>query len=474
MKIVLVHPPNNFIEQSYGVKKKVRFGHLPPLGIGILASYLEMDNHEVHLLDASAMQLSKDETLDRIYQLQPDVVGHSTLTNYADSVKVLSSLIKAEMPGITNLLGGPHATYFHHQVLDEMPAIDHVIYGEADSVIRDYARCLHEPDKLRQLPGLVYRHEGKQIVNPPAAIVENLDELPMPAFHLYDMSLYSPLPLQYKRLPVFSMITSRGCWWRKCKFCFQAGRNAPSYRRQSPKRVVEEINALHRQFGIREISFWDDTFIQQPNWMIQFDNLLKESNIDITFTASGRVNAMTEEVLRTAKRAGCWSMFVGIESGNQDLLDNIRKGITLEQAKSVMEIANRLDIETRAAFMLGLPGETPEKAKQTVSFAIELDPTYAIFYATHPRAGTELYDIARNSGAFMDENFRGMSKVTYVPEGYKDAKQLERTIQFAYRKFYLRPHMFLKYLRKVRNLRTLTEVINGVFLYLGLSGNAFR
>ncbi|MCM2284784.1 MAG: B12-binding domain-containing radical SAM protein [Desulfobacula sp.] len=471
MKILLIQPPNKFLEQSYGIKKKVKFGHLPPLGIGILASYLEMDNHEVHLLDASALQLSMDETLERIHCLQPNVIGHSTLTNYADSVKILSNRIKAEMPSVVNVLGGPHATYFYDQILDEMPGIDHIIYGEADLVIRDYARYLYEPDKLFQIPGLVYRREGKVIVNPPAPMIETLDEVPMPAFHLYEMSLYRPLPFQYQRLPVFSMITSRGCWWRKCKFCFQAGRKAVHFRRQSPKRVVEEISILYHQYGIREISFWDDTFIQQTTWLTQFNALLKEKKIDITFSASGRVNAMTEEVLQTIQQAGCWSMFLGIESGNQDLLDMIDKGITLEQARNVVKIANRLGIETRAAFMLGLPGEDPEKAGQTIAFAIELDPTYAIFYATHPRVGTQLYDIAINAGTFLDKNFHGMSKVTYVPEGYKDAMQLEQTIQSAYRKFYLRPHMMLKYLRKVRSLESLKEAINGFFLYLGLSRN---
>jgi anaerobic magnesium-protoporphyrin IX monomethyl ester cyclase len=471
MKILLIQPSNKFLEQSYGVKKKAKFGHLPPLGIGILASYLEMDNHDVHLLDASAMQLSMDETLHHINRLQPDVVGHSVLTNYADSVKVLSDRIKAEFPKIINLLGGPHATYFHHQILDEMPGIDHIIYGEADTVIREYVRYLHEPDKLFQLSGLVYRQEDRIIVNPPAPMIENLDEVPMPAFHLYDMSLYRPLPFQYKRLPVFSMITSRGCWWRKCKFCFQAGRKAVHFRRQSPKRVVEEISVLYRQYGIREISFWDDTFIQQPKWLLEFGDVLKENQIDVTFSASGRVNAMTEDVLKNIQQAGCWSMFLGIESGNQDLLDIIDKGITLEQARNVMKIANRLGLETRAAFMLGLPGENPEKAAHTIAFAIELDPTYAIFYATHPRAGTQLYDIAINTGTFLDENFRGMSTVTYVPEGYKDAAQLERMIQSAYRKFYLRPHMILKYLRKVRSLQSLQEAIYGFFLYLGLSRN---
>jgi anaerobic magnesium-protoporphyrin IX monomethyl ester cyclase len=475
MRVTLIQPPTNFLEQAYGVRRKVKFGHAPPLGLGYIASYLEQDGHAVDILDAGSLQLTIEETVSRVEALRPDLVGMTVLTNYRESAGLLAEKIKERVPGVTTVLGGAHATYFFEQILDEMPGFDHVAYGEADTMIREYVRYARDPEKLRDVKGLVYRGaDGKAVINPPAPLLENLDEVPMPAWHLFDMSLYRPLPLQYRRLPFFTMITSRGCWWRRCKFCFQAGYCAVKYRRQSPQRVVDEMEVLHKKHGIREIAFWDDTFLMGLDWLRTLAGLLKERKLDITWVASGRINTMNEDIIRTVAEAGCWSIFMGIESGNQELLDIIDKGITLDQARKVLPVTKKYGMETRGAFMLGLPGETPEMARKTVRFALELDPTYAIFYATHPRFGTELYDIAMRSGKFIEKEFKGMSKVTYVPEGYRNAGELERMVRAAYLKYYVRPRYILKTLLRIRTPATFFGVIQGFVLFLGLSNNRIR
>ncbi|MCP3943760.1 MAG: radical SAM protein [Desulfobacteraceae bacterium] len=470
MKIMLVLPPSNFISQAYGVKQKIRFGHTPPLGIGYIASYLEEDDHNVSILDASAMELSIDQTVQNISEFAPDVVGLSVLTNYSEFANELSSAIKAKLSGVTILLGGPHATYFYNEILDAMPGVDHVLYGEVDTSIKKYFRALKDPEKLSQLNGLCYRSKtGQVIINDPPELLDDLDKIPMPAWHLYDFTLYRPLPLQYKNYPYFTLITSRGCVWRKCKFCFQAGYCAPKFRRQSPERVVREMEILQNKYGVNEVNFWDDTFLLNKKWLIEFTSLLKEKKLKFTWTASGRVNHVDEEMLKMVYDAGCWSIFVGIESGNQDLLDEIKKGITLQQARDALAAANRIGLETRAAFILGLPSETPEKAKKTINFAIEIEPMYAVFYAAHPRYGTEFYDIATQHGTFLSKSFKGMSNITYVPEGYLDAKELDGIIRLAYRRFYLRPKTILKFIRKMKSFRDISELLKGFLLFLGLS-----
>lgn len=472
MKILLISPPSEFLKQAYGVKRKVSFGHAPPLGIGYIAAYLEADGHEVRLLDASARSLTIEQTLEEIEAFAPRLVGLSVLTNYANSARELSIAIKAKFPDVTTVLGGAHATYFYQDILDEMPGVDHVLYGEVDTVICDYASSLDSPQKLSQIKGLVYRDAaGNVCVNEPAPLVEDMDTIPPPAWHLYDFKLYSPLPLQYKQLPFFTLITSRGCWWRRCKFCFQAGKRAVHFRRHSPERVVQELETLYHRYGVREFAFWDDTFIMNLAWLKRFRDLIKEKDLKITWVASGRANTMNREIIETIVDAGCWSMFIGVESGNKELLEMIEKGIELEQVRKVFKIANEVGIETRAAFMLGLPGETPQKAQETIDLAIEIDPTYAVFYATHPRFGTLLYDIALNNGSILDEQFRGMSKVTYVPDGYKDHRELEAVIRKAYRSFYVRPRFVLKTLKKLKSLGAVWQLALAFALYLGLTGN---
>jgi len=143
MKIILIQPSCDFIAQAYGVKRKVRFGHAPPLGLGVIASYLRQDGHDVAILDAAALELGMEATIEKVRFFHPQLVGITALTNYADSVRSLAGQIKKEMPDVTTVLGGPHATYFYEEILQDMPGIDHVIYGEADTVVKEYAKALN-------------------------------------------------------------------------------------------------------------------------------------------------------------------------------------------------------------------------------------------------------------------------------------------------------------------------------------------
>lgn len=470
MKVLLLLPPDSFIKQGYGINQKVKFGHMPSLGLGYIAAYLEMDQHEVMILDACAEGLTIEETVARAIAFNPDNIGMSVLTNNAgDAAKVAEALRKG-LPDVLIHVGGAHATYFYSEILDDMPAVDHVLYGEADTVIRQYMRDCRDPQKFGDIKGLVFRKEDGSIqINPAAELIQNLDEVPMPAWHLYNMSLYRPLPFQSRKSPFFTLITSRGCHWGRCKFCFQAGYCKPPFRRHSVDRVIEEIKILYYKFGIREISFWDDTFLVNPSWIRDFCTKLKALKLDLSWVASGRVNFMTEEMVRLVYESGCWSMFIGIESGNQDILELIEKGITLEQSRKAFKFINEIGIETRAAFILGLPTETPQKGMNTINFAIELNPTYAVFYAAHPRRGTALHEIALVQGTFLDSSYRGMSKITYVPDGYKDAEELSQIVRKAYRKFYLRPSKVWQTLKKVRSLRGIKELAWSVLLFMGLS-----
>lgn len=471
MRIHLVHPPSNFLAQGYGVRQKVRFGFMPPLGIGYIAAYLEQDGHEVALLDATAEELTVDETVDRIKAYGARVVGLSTLTNYAESAKILAAAIKVRCPDTVVVLGGPHTVAFYSEILDEMPGVDHVLRGEVDLVINDYIRLLETPQALKALPGLVYRDEaGRTVINPPAPVLEDLDQLPIPAYHLYNMGLYRPLPFQFKKTPVFTMIASRGCAWGKCTFCFQGGKTGPSFRRHSVERVLDEMELLKTRFGIREIHFWDDIFILNKHWIDTFADGVKARGLsDVVWVGSVQANTAKPGMIRRAREAGCWSLFVGVESGVQTLLDDMKKGTTLDQVRAVLRECRESGVETRAAFMLGLPGETLKMGRQTIDFALEIDPTYAIFYAAHPRRGTEMYDTAMAYGNFIDKDYRGMSRVTYVPEGYDSPEQLAALVQSAYRRFYMRPKIFWRTLRRVNTLSDVKELFLAFFLYVGLS-----
>ena len=177
---------------------------------------------------------------------------------------------------------------------------------------------------------------------------------------------------------------------------------------------------------------------------------------------------MSEEMLRLVSENGCWSIFYGIESGNQDLLDKLNKGIKLEQIEKTISLTHKYGIETRGSFMLAIPGETKEKAIKTIKFAIELDLDYAQFLPTYPEYGTKLYEVALKEGK-LNENYYGRKKAAYIPDGYKNAEEIEKMINLAYKKFYFRPKYILKTLKKIKSIDDIKKYAEGLWFMIGMS-----
>jgi radical SAM superfamily enzyme YgiQ (UPF0313 family) len=280
------------------------------------------------------------------------------------------------------------------------------------------------------------------------------------------MRIYSPLPNQYRRLPATSLITSRGCPYGRCKFCFEAGLMKQKYRRHSPEYIADEIEMLWKDHGIREICFWDDNFMISSSWIGKFCSLLKKKVPDLLWSCYGRVDTITLEKLKMVSGAGCWSMFIGFESGDQRLLDLIGKGITLEQCIRAAKWAKRTGIQIRGSFILGLPGETPSLAKKTIDLAVKMDIYSAQFLPVFPEFGTQLYEIAKSSGQII-EKYEGRTKAAFVPHGYKSARQLERTVHTAYRRFYFRFGYFVKLLKQIRSIEDIKRYFSGLKFILG-------
>jgi radical SAM superfamily enzyme YgiQ (UPF0313 family) len=234
-------------------------------------------------------------------------------------------------------------------------------------------------------------------MNGPRPLIQNLDALPFPARDLLPMDKYIPLPNQYKRKPVANLMALRGCPYQ-CTFCSANAVFGCSLRMRSAQRVYDEIKQLVDTYGIREISFWDDTLTVNKKWLHELCDLIISNHLDITWSCYARVNTVDLDLLKKMKKAGCWNIFYGIESGNQELLDRIKKGITLDQIRNAVKLTKKAGIEVRGSFMIALPGETPEMAHKTIDFAIELDPDYAQFSITTPYPGTELFEQAKQYG----------------------------------------------------------------------------
>lgn len=465
MRLVLATPPFNLFKDGYGTKRSIKKGHMPPLGIGYLSSVTLKEGIDTYIVDPSPLGMDLEETVDMIAGFRPDVVGISTLTATNVSALGLAGMLKKKL-GVTVIVGGPHATCYPEEIMESCEGVDYVVSGEGEKVIIELLERIRKKESPRGLNGVTFREGGSIIPNGKANIEKDLDNIEMPAYRLYKNEFYSPLPYSYRALPATGMVTSRGCPYSKCAFCYSAGKMKAQYRRNSPARVVNDIKSLVRGFGIKEILFYDDNFLFNEKWVAEFCDRLKKDGIDISWSCAGRADTVNSEMLKTARSAGCWTVFYGFESGIQRLLDTIRKGITLEEIRRAVRWTHEAGLETRGSFMLALPGETAGEALETIRFAIDLDLDYAQFHATFTDPGTELFEIAKTKGRV--EFYRGMNKATFIPDGYKDGAEVERLVRLAYRRFYFRPGYVMKRLASIRSFSDLSRYAEGFLFVKGL------
>jgi len=206
------------------------------------------------------------------------------------------------------------------------------------------------------------------------------------------------------------------------------------------------------------------------DWMEKLCNLIIKNKIDITWTCYARVDTVDLPLLKLMKKAGCWNIFYGVESGSQQLLDNINKHITLQQIKNAVKWTKEAGIEIRASFMIALPGETPELARQTLEFAKELEPDYAQFCITTPYPGTQLYKDAERHGKLIKDfdRFHCWDAV-FIPKGYKNREEVMQMEKEIFKKFYLRPKYIFGRIMRIRSWRDMKRYLKGVRFLLGFT-----
>ncbi len=470
MRITLITPPYDLMAKGYGSKRKLKGGFFPPLGIGYLAAPLVQSGHDVKIIDSPPLSYTNEDVGREVENFKTEIIGVSSLSASALEAYSLIRYLKGRFPRIPIIFGGFHISCFPEDTIKNVPEVDCLCYGEGETTFKRIIDSIDATGIIdKQITGIWHKDaDGRFVKNPPAEPIMNLDAILPPAYELYDYSVYLPLPLQYKSLPVANMITSRGCPWGQCTFCFESGRASQKYRRHTPERVVSEIRTLVEKHGIREITFWDDNFLINQDWITRFCDFLDDSGIRVPWSACGRVNTVTRLMLERAKRSGLWCVFYGFETGNPDLLLRIKKGATMEQARQAAKWTNELGIDIRGSFMLALPGETPEKAMNTIRFAMELDIPFAQFLPTFPEWGTELYDDAIKSGRIVAP-YGGRTQALYVPDGYKDAEEVRKMQKKAYLMFYTSPRFLLKHLLRLRSWDKIKQYYFGLSHIIGIN-----
>ena len=453
-------------------------GDLAPLGLTQLAAYLRQYQYSVGIIDAVVDRYEIDELVDKIIELKPRIIGLTAITPIFHRAKLLAKKIKEKDPSVFIILGGHHATVLPEDVIKSNKCFDMLVCSEGELTIKEILDKLKKSEwnkklllnnykELSKTQGIAFRDNNSAVITPKRELITDLDILPLPAWDLLPMEKYLPLPNQYKRKPVANLVAIRGCPFG-CSFCSNNSIFGRRARALSPVKLLEWIEYLIKHYGVREISFWDDMMTINKDWMNKFCDVLINSNTDITWTCYARVDTVDLDVLKHIRKAGCCNIFFGFESGNQELLNNINKGTTLDQIRAANSWCKEVGIEVRASFMVGLPGETPEMAEKTISFVKELSPDYVQFCITTPFPGTQLFYEAEKYGLLTkDYSEYNIWKAVFVPYGYKDAKQIENISKRAMRQFYLRPKYVIGRILKVDSKEDLVRYFKGLKLLLG-------
>jgi radical SAM superfamily enzyme YgiQ (UPF0313 family) len=429
-------------------------GAMPPLGLAYIASYLEKNNIKVRIIDAIAEKLDLAALLETVADI-PRFIGITATTMTVKSALENAASCRIKFPQAIIVLGGVHPTLMPEDVLVNTQ-VDFIIRGEGEE---SFLKLINGMDK-DNIPGLSYRKDGKYVHNPYGELIKDLDTLPFPAYHLLPIANYKAALGSYKRLPVISMISTRGCPG-KCTFCLGSYLGG-HVRMHSVRYLIDEIKMLQRDFGIKEISFYDDTFTTYKHKVQEFCRQIIEEKIDLTWVCFARVDFIDGETLMLMKKAGCHQIMYGIESGNEQILKNIKKMTSMDKAKEMVALTKKIGIECRTAFMLGNPGETEETMQQTLDFAKKLDPDIALFNITTPYPGTEMYAWADKNNYLKTKDWSLYDLSNAVMElPSVSSKKVEEFYKKAHKEFYGRPIYLIRKLFKIRSFSELKTAIKG-------------
>lgn len=430
-RVLLVVPKvvctNSLVSPGQGSRDSV------PLGAAYVAGAARAGGHRVRVLDTRVTARPGEALRRALRALRPDLVGIAAYTFTADDSLRLAREVRALAPRTFILLGGPHATVYPRECMEE-PAVDAVAAGEAESSIVELLEALPEREKVSRVAGLWVRSSrGVRLTRhrPPPA---DLDALPRPAWDLLPLRRYALEQFVLGRR-VAPLMSARGCPF-PCSYCASHLIFGRKVRRHGIDRVLAEMNELHARWGIDGFEFQDDTFTLDRERTLALCAAIKaEGRADFAWMCYTRADRVDPELLASMRAAGCRYLYLGVESGSQRLLDKVGKGLTVEQNARAISWCRQAGITVGVGIMVGLPTETPEETAQTIRFVVDQKLDQACFNITEPFPGTVMWTRDRDEGGYVEgargENGWNSGRV-WVPKG-RTLSELRRWIELGCR-----------------------------------------
>ncbi|MBI4100149.1 radical SAM protein [Candidatus Microgenomates bacterium] len=457
MRLALIYTPT-FAENNWtAIRAQERnLGIIPPLSLLYVAAIAEQAGHQVIIIDTVAQKLSVEDVISELEVFSPDILGFTMTTYMFHQALSWIREIKKRM-NLPILIGGQHLGTYPKETMTHKE-IDYAVVGEAEITLPQFFETLEKGKSLEGVNGLAFRQNGKTIFNSPQDKVMEIDKIPFPARHLVDNAKYYNVVSRRKKFT--AMVTTRGCPFH-CIFC---DLKKAKWRMRSPQNIADEMEECYKDFGVREIDFYDSSFTANKQRVLEICKEIRQRKLDIIWSIRTRVDCVDKEMLKELSRSGCVRIMFGIESADPEILKTLRKGISVDQIRKIIAWTKEYNIEALGFFIIGSPGETRETAQKTIQFACELPLDWVQFTKMTPFPATELYQMMMEDtgedywSSFVlnpaNEKSLPLVRTRLTP---LEAKQLVRQ---AYLKFYFRPKRIFPALKKMRSLNDFNKAFH--------------
>jgi len=433
-KIILIHP------------KYETHIITPSLGLGYLAATLINEGHKVNIIDCVARNISHENVIKTIKKEAPDIVGITIMSMFYKNALELIQMIQNNV-NVKIIIGGPHVSALPEHSLIESKA-DFAIVGEGEETLKELVAKMNQEHEYSKILGICFWSDNKVVTTPPRPLIANLDTIAKPAWHLISPDTYPPSPHGgfYERHPTAPIITTRGCPFN-CTFCASKCTWKRKLRTRSAINVVDEIEFLINNFGIKEFHFEDDNFTFSKEHAMKVCNEIIKRKLDIVWACPNgvRIDKLDKELITRMKQSGCYLLAFGIESGSQTILDKANKKLDLKIVSTIINMTNDIGIKTWGFFLIGLPGDTNETIEATIKFSLSLPLDRAQFSNFIPLPGTDIYNewsVNKNNNINWNNMYFTGNAVFETEE--LTSNELTSLQKKAFRSFYLRPTILIK------------------------------
>jgi len=464
-RVALAEPPYLSWDRSMDRLRQTEES-IPGFGMLVLAAVARRRGYEVAIFDAKGSGDTPARVAQRILAFQPNVVGFSATTISITNAGRTAELLKQRAPRLVTVVGGPHVSAIPERTLAAFPALDYGIVGEGEVSFFELIDRLRDGRSAADVAGLVYRVNGSVTANPRAPYIADLDALPLPAWELVPgfPHRFQPSLFSYRKSPVATLVTSRGCPF-SCAFCDRSTSGTLG-RYHSTESVLRHCRHLVR-LGVRHIIFYDDLFTVRRKRVIELCEAFIAEGFDFTWSCNSHPNLLDRRALGLMKRAGCWQIAYGIESGSQRVLDVVKREVKLPRMRETLRMTRDAGIRAKGYLMIGHPTETIATLDETAEFlrVVELDLCQVTKFTPYP--GTPAYPRVREHGAFHEdwERMNAMNFV-FVPKGLTE-EVLESYFHRLYSIFYSRPDVLRGIARMVlEEPRFLRQLGSAAWVYL--------